>query len=316
MGVVDDMVVHVAGMTYPWRENETGWWLDPEDELWRPLPPLAIGRSYTRGISSGDTFYVVGGRRGNFLSDVFSLTRVEKRWVWKSLPDMLYPRGVPSLAIAGSSLFVIGGGSWGRSAFIPDDVPGDEMLSLHRPDKGWTEIPKCPGRRRANACAAALGDCVYVFGGMYSWEEEGQQKVIRLRDAWRFNTETASWHDLPPLPCPGLSGAAAIPFMDRYIIILGGAIPSKKGGGDGMLTYRDDPKRGVRVGWYNEIVFVYDSEKNSYVQLHEKLPWGTHDIRASILDDTIFAIGGETVDASTSNTCSNVRVGKIEEVGP
>ena len=75
MGIVDGVVVHVAGMTYPWRENETGWWLDPRKEDWQPLPPLPVGMAYTMGVSGEDALFVVGGRRkGLPRSDAFGLS--------------------------------------------------------------------------------------------------------------------------------------------------------------------------------------------------------------------------------------------------
>jgi len=313
MGTVDGMVVHAAGMTYPWRENETGWWLDPAEPEWQPLPPLRTGRAYTIGASDQDSLFVVGGRRGWLpRRDAFRLVRAAQGWEWQNLPELRYPRGAPALALSGSRLYAIGGGSWGTGTFLADDVPGDEVLDLERLKDGWKEIPKCPGRRRSNCCAAALGSKVYVFGGVYAWKEREVQKVIRLDDAWLFDAESGDWMEIAPLPCNGLSGAAALPLDDRHIIIVGGAMPTSKNGGDAVLTYREDPKRGVRVGWYNENVIVYDARKDRYQTADGRLPMGTHDIRAAILERTVYTVGGENLDPSTSNTCSAVQVGALE----
>lgn len=313
MGIVDGAIAHVAGMTYPWRENETGWWLDPREADWQPLPPLSVGRAYTMGVSCENALFVVGGRRkGLPRRDAFKLIRADEGWEWETLPELQHPRGVPALALLGSELYAIGGGSWGVGTFLADDVPEDEMLDLRRLDEGWTRIPTCPGKRRSNSCATALGNKVYVFGGVYAWKEHGVQKVMRLDDAWCLDPSSGKWKELAPLPCNGLSGAAALPFGDRHILITGGAIPSSKTGGDGTLIYRDDPKRGVRVGWYNEDIIVYNARKNSYQRAAGQLPMGVHDIRAAILGNTVYAVGGENVDPSTSNTCSAVRIGTVE----
>lgn len=313
MGIVDGVVVHVAGMTYPWRENETGWWLDPRKEDWQPLPPLPVGMAYTMGVSGEDALFVVGGRRqGLPRSDAFRLVRAGEGWDWESLPELQHPRGVPALALLGSKAYAVGGGSWGVGTFLANDVPEDEMLDLGKLSEGWTKIPTCPGRRRCNSCATALANKVYVFGGVYAWKEKAAQKVMRLGDAWCFDPDSREWKELAPLPCNGLSGAAALPFGDRHILILGGAIPTSKEGPDGTLIYRDDPKRGVKVGWYNEDIFVYDARKDRYQTADGQLPMGVHDIRAAISGNMIYAIGGENVDPSTSNTCSLVRIGTVE----
>ncbi len=310
MGVAGGVVVYAGGMTYPWRESEAAWWLDREAEDWSPVPPLPIGLAYTTGASSEDGLFVVGGRRkGKPRSDCYRLLRRDESWSWEALPHLNHPRGVPAVAYLDGSLYAIGGGSWGRGCFLPDDVPGDEALDLG--DDRWIQIPRCPGRRRANSFAAAVDGSVYVFGGVYSWMEGERQSVTRLRDAWRFTPDTYEWEELDPLPVPGLSGAAAIACRDRYIIILGGAVPVREGAGECKVLYLPDEKRGVKVGWYNETILVYDVKRARYDVLDGGLPWPAHDIRAAVADETIYAVGGETVDASTSNTCSKVRVGKI-----
>jgi N-acetylneuraminic acid mutarotase len=313
MGIVGDTIVHAGGMTFPWRESETGWWLGPGKDDWEPLPPLPVGRAYTSGASCGDEFFVLAGRRrGLPLCDGYRLTRKGEKWHWDDLPHMNYPRGVPAVACEGSSIYAVGGGSWGRGAFLPDDVPGDEMIRLDRLEEGWVEISPCPGRRRADASAAALGGKLYIFGGAYAWKEGEEQKIARLNDAWCYDARTQKWTELPGLPCAGLSGAAAVVFEDRFIILLGGAIPTTEQGPDATITYRQDEGRGIKVGWYNETIFVYDIEEGEYATVDDGLPWGTHDVQAVILGNTIHAVGGENVDASTSNTCAQVRVGKVE----
>jgi len=114
----------------------------------------------------------------------------------------------------------------------------------------------------------------------------------------------------------GLSGAAAVTYNDRYIILVGGAVLKEPGGLHPCeVTYQEDSKRGVEVGWYNNRVFVYDVKEDSYEELSEPLPYSAHDIRATILSDTIYAIGGENIDGTVSNTCAYVRIGKIQEIG-
>lgn len=312
MGVVGDRVVHVAGVSFPWRERETGWWLDPSEGMWHPLPPMPEGRAYTQGVTIQDALCVVGGRKsGQVCTSCFRLRRMEGLWCWDVLPDLHWGRGVSALVAVGERIYAIGGGSWTPGAFLPDDTPSDEVLDLVHLDQGWRDIPSCPGRRRAGACAASVGGRMYVFGGAYSWIEGDQRRTLRLGDAWCFDPDQATWHERTHLPVIGLSGAAALPYGDRFILLIGGGVAKEEGRGECAMTYEEDTQRGVRVGWYNDCVFVYDTATDTYTEVSERLPHATHDIRAERIGDTIYAIGGENYDRSVSNTCAHVRVGKI-----
>ena len=320
MGVVGGCIVHAAGITFPWRERETGWWLDPSEGLalseaegtWHPLPPMPEGRAYTQGVTAQDALFVVGGRKsGQVCTSCFRLRRVEGLWRWDVLPDLRWARGVPALAAVGARIYAIGGGSWTTGAFLPEDTPLDEVLDLADLDQGWRDIPPCPGRRRAGACAASVGGKVYVFGGAYSWMEGVQRRTLRLGDAWCFDPDEGTWDERAPLPVIGLSGAAALPVADRFILLIGGGVAKEAGRQDCVMTYEEDVRRGVRVGWYNDRVFVYDATTDTYTEVSGRLPYPTHDIRAERVGDTIYAVGGENDDRSVSNTCAHVRVGKI-----
>lgn len=313
MGVVGGTVVHVAGITFPWRERETGWWLDPSEGMWRPLPPMPEGRAYTQGVTAQEALFVVGGRQsGRVCTSCFRLHRAEGLWRWDVLPDLRWARGVPALAVVGERIYAVGGGSWSPGAFLPDDTPVDEVLDLAHIDQGWRRIPPCPGRRRAGACAASVEGKVYVFGGGYSWMDGDQRQTLRLDDAWCFDPDQETWHECAYLPVIGLSGAAALPYVDRFILLIGGGVAKEEGRGECVMTYEEDAQRGVRVGWYNDCVLVYDTATDSYAEVSDRLPYATHDIRAARLGDTIYAIGGENDDRSVSNTCAHVRVGTIQ----
>ena len=40
MGIVDDMPVYAAGVSYPWRESEMSWFFDPDKRDWIPAEPM------------------------------------------------------------------------------------------------------------------------------------------------------------------------------------------------------------------------------------------------------------------------------------
>ena len=103
-----------------------------------------------------------------------------------------------------------------------------------------------------------------------------------------------------PLP---LSGADAVTYADRYAIVVGGTI------GSTTEVYEPELKRKVRE--YNPIVWVYDVETNLYTELRNRMPHGANDIRATLMGDTVYAVGGENVDKKTSNTMDYLRIGKL-----
>ena len=310
LGHIDEWIIHTTGVTYPWRETELSFGIRLGDEEWTPLPNLPPGRAYTAGTSGDGSFYVVAGRRrGRPLDDAYRLSLCGSGFRWDRLPRLKFPRGAPAVAETDGYLLAVGGGEWTGGAFLPDAVPMDELLPPN--GEAWLPIPPCPGRRRAACCAVGLRGSFYVFGGAYTSEASGVLRTVRLRDAWRFDVEAQSWSRLPPIPLEGLSGAAAVALDDRYVALVGGAVPDPVNPGTCQVRFAPEDERGVRVGWYNEKAFVFDTSTYRYEVIEDPLPWPAHDIRATTVDQNIVAVGGENVDPTTSNTCSKVRIGKV-----
>jgi N-acetylneuraminic acid mutarotase len=108
-----------------------------------------------------------------------------------------------------------------------------------------------------------------------------------------------------------ISGHQVVVYDDRYLIILGGVVRFSFLGQE--LTYQISKvdKRGVLVGEYSDLVWVYDTQTDSYELIHERMPHGVNDIRACIRDNIIYAVGGENVDVTTSNTTNAFMIGEI-----
>lgn len=108
---------------------------------------------------------------------------------WKKLADLPEPRSSFDAVVHRDQLYVIGGWNmqpdektWSSTAYV---------ANLKQTPLVWKKLPTPPFRRRA-VSLAALGDSVYVIGGMQ--EEGGPTRKVSV-----FNTKTSKWSDGPEL---------------------------------------------------------------------------------------------------------------------
>ena len=322
MGVVDVFPVYAGGVSYPWRESELVWYFDPARQDWFPAAPMPLGRCYTTGCTAGDGLLVVGGRKTTagkvqVLNDAWLLRRVDGEWRWTELPRLHQARGVAVVAVVGSRAVVAGGGDWERKrggAFVASGVTKVEALDLTNLRAGWRDLGEPPFRPRASAAAAALGGSFYVFGGYDCTVSEGGDRHIEtFDDAYRLDIQSGKWTQVAALPMK-LRGHAALPFGDRYIVLAGGCLDIPFLGQHVPLhTLRVNAKRSAVSGGYSDLVLVYDAEEDRYGLLPDRLPHGLNDIRGCVVGSSIWLVGGESVDPTTSNTTDAVMIGAVSE---
>jgi len=316
-GVIDGKVVYAAGMNYPWRESDRTFFFDPSatSPSWEELPPLPRGCCYTQGVSVGDEFFVIGGRRQlQSLSECYKLTKNDGVWRWEDIPNLKQARAVPVLTAVGSLIICIGGGEWNREkpgAFFPQNITLVEAFDTHHPERGWFPFAPFPGRLRAGASCASASGKVYLFGGYHAWIENDQRKVERLKDAFSFDPITNQWESVADLPYP-LSGGTAVYTDERYVAILGGALQLE----DGSIYHVEkfEGLRNVTVGEYSDRVWIYDVANDSYQELPSRMQHGANDIRACSINEAIYVVGGENIDKTTSNTTNIFQIGNWNEV--
>jgi len=260
-------------------------------------------------------FFVIGGRRQfQSLSECFKLTQKNGEWLWEQIASLREARAVPALAAVDSLIICVGGGHWKKEkpgAFFPQDVKMVEGLDVNVPNRGWFELAPFPGLPRASASAAAVKNKVYLFGGYHAWIEAGQRRVKRLQDAFCYNPSSDEWTQIADLPYP-TSGGTVVSILGRYIAFLGGAIQLEDG--SIYLIETIDPQRNVRIGEYNNRVWIYDTVENNYRELPTRMPHGINDIKSCCIGDTIYVVGGENIDQTTSNTANYLQIGDISNV--
>ena len=318
MGTVGSFPVYACGMTYPWRETELAWYYDANRDDWFPTDPIPAPRCYTAGCSADNALVVVGGRKAGkdglaVLNDAWALRRSSDSWQWTQLPPMAQARGVAGVAAVGTRILAVGGGEWEKihgGAFTAETVTKAELLDLNDPGTGWRvlDVPFSP---RAGCAAAAVGSRVYVFGGYTCRVEGGTRKFTYFDDTFSFDVSTRTWQRHSPLP-GALSGHCAVSWGDRYVVLIGGVFRRETCGQ--MLAIsgvRLLEKRKVLTGEYSDLVWVYDTITDTFTLMEERAPHGLNDVHACTVGDTIFAVGGENVDPSTSNTTDYVMLGKI-----
>ena len=306
-GAVDGHVIYAGGMQNPWCEPDDVLAYDPESRTWEFITPMPANPSYTSGASTGDGLYVLGGRNAD--GRCFRLTHEGGKWVWTELPTLQQPRVVAAVGVVGDLLIAAGGG-WGMKLGGFDSTPVSivEALDLNEVDAGWQTLPHYPSFRRSGAMAAACGGKFYMFGGYRRLEAGveaddgfvGKDREGYFAEAFCYAPPAAQWSGLSDLPHIG-SGGCAVSYADRYVIIMGTA-------GQNQTTFMFE---GRQIGGYSDEVIVYDTVTDQYSILEERIPAGLNDVKACIIGDTIYCVGGESVDPQTSNTVNLLQIGRI-----
>jgi hypothetical protein len=323
MGVVDGVPVYAGGCTFPWRETEQAWYWDTAHGDWFPVEPcLTLGRAYTSGITVRDGLLVLGGRKSTSegrisLRDAWWLRRHNGEFYWTQLPEMNYSRAIPSTGISGNKILAFGGGEWEKSrggAFATRHLTNYEILDLSNLNAGWRDMGPLPFKPLVGSAFASIGPSTYVFGGYECWTENNERQIRQYSLAWRYDFTTDTWTRLADFPGTA-SGWCAAPYQNT-IVLLGGGLTLDLH--SVRVPYRTNhileagtPRQRL-IGAYSDLVFVYDIGTDTYRLLETQLPLGTNDLRCTISGNTIYAAGGETVDAPLSNCIDAFMIGTIE----
>ena len=154
---------------------------DPQQDQWKPAPPLTQRRSYVQAATLGDNIYAVGGMEGtNRLKSVEKLSPYTS--AWSHVADMNVARSRPGVAAVNGRLFAVGGYN-GR-----DHLSSVECYSPN--SDTWRTMESMTVPRNSPATAVHDG-CLYVAGG--------HSGKTLLQSAERYNPQTNKWSPVAPM---------------------------------------------------------------------------------------------------------------------
>jgi non-specific serine/threonine protein kinase len=181
------------------------------DLAWRALPDAPSARTEVAAAAVGGTIYVIGGFRGDgsTVAAVEAFDTATGRW--STGPDLPAAVNHAMATTVADSIHVFGG-------FLPGGDPSAAAFRLR--SGAWEVISPLPDARAAGT-AVALGETVYVAGGVGA---DGLASRMLVYDA---ATDTWSAAPGPPTPREHLGGAG---FAGRVYTVGG-----RRGGVNSIL---------------------------------------------------------------------------------
>ena len=286
-----------AGAVIPWQE--------PPNELKLPEARVDGGAAQV-----GSRIFYVGGTAADKPTDaVFMATTVGlgNYAPWEKGPNLPAPRSDASVAVFGSTLYVIGG-------LGADGKPTSTVFRLAPPLSGplpkWETVKDLAlPEPRAGAAVAVASDGIYLIGGV---NEKGPQAT-----SWKSRLVTdklTAWVGQAPLYEPNVHGVAAA--VGSYVWLMGGdngsgpvrtvqvgVIGSGSGGASATAPSGGSPSAGAAPGasaaasavpGASPAAGATDSTPISRWRISDQtnLPEARTDLAGFTLNGTLYAFGG------------------------
>jgi len=259
-GVSHDALLIAGGANFPGKrpwEGGSKVWYDEVFVLPEPqgawiaagkLPrPVAYGVSLTTSLG---IVCAGGGDAKEHFRSVFLLNWDGKKLHTQNLPDLPTPLAFGSGVVAGEKIFLVGGLS------KPDATNAAAafwMLDLSKITDGWHELPSWPGAPRMLAQVGAIGETLYVCGGV-ALEAGSDGKAVRsyLKDAFAYASKTG-WRRLADMPHGVAAAPSPMPVSSKGELLV-------ISGDDGSRAHLIGPNH---PGFLQEIL-VYDSASDRW----------------------------------------------------
>ena len=252
----------LAGGSY-WKDGKKLWtnetsFYDPRTGKWsvgKPIPK-AFGYGVTAAI--GKDIYILGGIDGDGQpnKEIYRLRNGRWTTIGESPAAFIFP----AYATVGKKVYVFGGSS------SPTDVTtaSRNVWIYDTKSNKWESGPAIPGDPRQIFSAAAVGQEIFVFGGL---TQKAGEQISNLDDAYRFSTKTNTWTKIRKMPI---------------------AMRAFWAGSDGESVYL--------LGGYSDggidTVYRYSPAKDSY-ELVSKLPQPLMDTKFIFANGTFYGASGE-----------------------
>lgn len=189
---------------------------------------------------------------------------------WSDGPELPKPIHHANAAVVGDTIYIVGAMQTLMFASI-----GDVFAWNPKTDAGWTTKTSMPaGTQRGASVVGAIGDVIYVAGGLRNGSVADLSSYSTTGDAWNTN--------LPPLPRPNDHGCGGVVGGKFYVV-----------GG-----------RGGNIGAISALVFEY-TPGGSWVP-KMSMPTARGGTACGVFDDRIIVVGGEGNPATPSRVFSEV----------
>jgi N-acetylneuraminic acid mutarotase len=225
---------------------------------WSAAPPVLGGAIQETAVVALDgKIYVLGGF--NAALEVVDSVRIydPATCAWSDGPPLPRPIHHANAAVVNGAIYVLGAMETRQFGAIGDSYawrPGDA---------GWTtKASMPPTTQRGSAAVGAIGDVIYLAGGL----RNGSVATVSA-----YSTTTDTWNtNLPPLPMARDHGCGGA--VNGKLYAIGG-----RGGSIGAVTGR---------------VFEYTPGDPAWIE-KAPMPTARGGIACGVLGDRIIAVGGE-----------------------
>lgn len=298
-GLVDNQLVVAGGANFPngppWEGGAKVWHQslyvlsDPKGRwiLQSQLPhPLGYGVS----ISVPEGMILIGGSDSTrHYPNVYLLEKCNEEFQFRELHDLPIPLANMSGVLLGNQIFVVGGSLEPGERFASNrvfslDLGPSGQRSLDAP---WVERDPIPGPGRMFPGIAALGNRLYVFGGVAIVEVDGQPRREYRKDGYSLKlnangTVESSWQAIAEMPIPLAATPTPSPTVGPNHFLVAG--------GDDGSSVNFQPKS--QHPGFNGTCLLYHSVTNTWAEYDavdaptvttSVVPWSVSDIEPDVL---------------------------------
>lgn len=258
-GVSNGALIVAGGANFPekplWEGGPKRWTdrvyvMTESSAGWQDADPLPFPMGYGATASLPQGMMLIGGSNaGGALADCLLLEYKEGKVSYRSLPPLPVTLTGHAAAVMGGRVYVQGG------SLAPGEQDAESRLWIFDPaEERWTEGPDLPGRGRFLHQMAALGNTLYVLGGIGLKEgDDGRMARDMLTEAWSYS-EAIGWRRLAYLPRFCAAAPTPAPVIGGRIYLLGGDDATVKG-----YTPQNHP------GFHN-VSLCYNPTDNSWAE--------------------------------------------------
>lgn len=175
---------------------------------WATAPPMLDAIQETAVVAVEDKVYVIGGFNASL--EIVGAVQIfdTATQSWSFGPALPQPIHHANAAVVDGTIYVLGALQGGAFLAI-----GSVLAWNPATDAGWTTKASMPaGLERGAAVAGAIGDVIYVAGGLRGQSLASMLSYSTTADAWSA--------DLPSLPQPFDHGCGAV--VGGSVYVLGG----------------------------------------------------------------------------------------------